>query len=526
MDHGKFVHTKREVLLKAKRLQAVAVNVGTSANGSRLSTVYLYPSTFVENNVHTQAFCDDIEGNICYAQKAGLYDYTHSTSVIKVPDHQIGWNNWGSDDSLLSQGNGVQAADSMSIKTPQGTFSVANTSVAAFNSSKIVLPSGLAYDTQVGLLTLGGAAGDGFFDRPLSSSENITHWNFPSSLYRSNITSTDSFGLHYGSAPFGLDGSLTWGGYDRKRVIGPVGSWDLKELKMETPLKDIAIGVQQGKSPFDTNEYDGLLRVNTSDRPATQRAVINPVVPYLGMSPATCAAMAEHLPITLQPDLGLYTWNTEDPQYTRIIHSAVYLQFTFAVEFGNLTIKVPFQLLNLTLEPPIVREARPYFPCQPLTSLDSPSHSFILGRAFLQSAYVSINWEADFSITPGPVNRAVFFLAQAPGPGVTGTDVQPITPELRKLASSPVDDFAKSWTQTWASLEDKTGSPASPISTTTPFREPIRNSDLARSTKIAIGICIPMGAVAVIGIAWWYLLGRKRYLPLASPQKDIFLHAR
>ena len=499
------------------------MNVGTSANGSSLSTVHLYPSTFVESNIHTQAFCSSIEGTICYAQRAGLYDYAHSTTVINVPNETIGWNNWGSDDALLVQGKGVLLADTMNIETPQGSFSVRNASVSGFSSSKILLPGGLTYDTQVGLLTLGGTPGYGYFIRKEGTPENVTNYTFPSYLHNSNVTSTDSFGLHYGSASLGLDGSLIYGGYDHKRVIGPVGSWSLKELKMEAPLIDIAIGVQQGKSPFNGTEYDGLLRVNNSDRPATQRAVINPVVPYLGMSPATCVAIAEHLPITLQTDLGLYTWNTDEPQYNRIIHSAAYLQFTFEVEFGNLTIKVPFQLLNLTLEPPIIQELRQYFPCQPLTSVGMTGHSSILGRAFLQSAYVSINWEANFSLVQGPVDRAVFFLAQAPGPGVNGTDVQPITSELRKLVSRPMDDFAKSWAQTWALLEEKEESSDKPSSTPGPLALEPAGSGVTRSTKIAVGVCVPVGILALIGIAWWYVLWKKRHRPPEVPQKDMLV---
>ncbi|KAL9130479.1 MAG: hypothetical protein Q9217_001351 [Psora testacea] len=455
-------------------------------------------ATFIENKLHTDQFCASIKGTTCYAQKAGTYDLSHSVTAINVPNDLAGWNNWGSDDALLTQGNATVVLDSMSMDTAQGTFSIPNATITAVNSSRIILPGGIPYDTQVGLLTLGGP-GKGIMERgPFHAKSH----NFPSYLAQQNVTPTNSFGLHYGSASLKLNGSLIWGGYDRKRLIGPVGSWGLRDNKMQVPMIDIAIGVEQGRSPFDENAYGGLLRVNNSDHPESQWTSVNPVVPYLAMSPATCTAIAEHLPVTLQTDLGLYTWNTADPQYTRILRSAAYLSFTFTVEIGNLTIKVPFQLLNLTLEPPIVREPRPYFPCQPLAIMNSPGQEFILGRAFLQAAYVGLNWKSNF------------FLAQAPGPGVVGNDVASITPELRKLASNPIGDFASSWAQTWASTEDPPNSPDSAPN------ESARSSVLARSAKIALGVCIPIGVIGLIGTVLYYALWRKSRRPPEVPPKD------
>jgi len=200
----------------------------------------------------------------------------------------------------------------------------------------------------------------------------------PGFLQANNYSPSNSFTLHIGSASLGPGGSLTFGGYDKSRVLGDVGIFDFNtDVGMSLSLLDIEIGVENGGSPFDFISQDHLLRQNSTS-PRASMTVINPLVPYLFLSADTCAAIAQHLPVTLQSDIGLYTWNTADPRYQRIVSSRAYLQFVFENKVSsNTSIKVPFQLLNLTLEAPIVAIPQPYFPCRPHSQQ-------ILGRAFLQ----------------------------------------------------------------------------------------------------------------------------------------------
>jgi hypothetical protein len=103
--------------------------------------------------------------------------------------------------------------------------------------------------------------------------------------------------------------------------------------------------------------------------------------------------------------LGLYLWNSDDDSYRKIVTSPAYLSFLFrkdSTNNQNITIKVPFALLNLTLQAALVDEETPYFPCYPSDNI----YSF--GRAFLQAAFVS----KDFGTGDG---YGTWFLAQAPG---------------------------------------------------------------------------------------------------------------
>ena len=76
------------------------------------------------------------------------------------------------------------------------------------------------------------------------------------------------------------------------------------------------------------------------------------------MSPQTCANNAQHLPAKFQPGIGLYTRGTNGStaaEYQRVVRSSAYLAFVFQRPGdSNIAIKVPFALLNLTLDAPIV----------------------------------------------------------------------------------------------------------------------------------------------------------------------------
>lgn len=171
---------------------------------------------------------------------------------------------------------------------------------------------------------------------------------------------------------------------------------------MLVSLLDVQIGVENGTSPFHSDSLTGLLKLNARFY-GVQPVIIDTVLAYLSMLPDTCAAIAQNLPVSLQPSIGLYTWNTADPQFQKIMRSPSYLAFVFQKSgAGNLTIKVPFQLLNLTLEAPIVPQTLQYFPCQPFQANDGSGHYFF-GRAFLQAAFIGLNWE-----------QMKWFLAQAP----------------------------------------------------------------------------------------------------------------
>jgi hypothetical protein len=125
-----------------------------------------------------------------------------------------------------------------------------------------------------------------------------------------------------------------------------------------------------------------------------------------------------------------------------IVSSPSYLSFTFRLNSAvsqNITIRVPFSLLNLTLTSPIISTPTLYFPCFPG---QAPGGIFSLGRSFLQAAFIGVNWRT---------GNGVWFLAQAPGPNTPTTIAPtPIQPTDNSIISSTTV-WADTWSGFWAS---------------------------------------------------------------------------
>lgn len=387
--------------------QVLTIELGQNAAGDAVDTIDLLPGGIWESIVNTPLICNGSSASACPAARAGLYNTKDSHNAIRnFTNKPVLVYQWSSQAALNISAKATSVLDVMSINTLGGVVTVGNSTLAAVDTSQIMLPDGTKYSTQVGSLSL-GAPNSGLqpFGTDISNPVlgDINGQTFPGALAARNDTPSNSFGLHCGSASLNQAGSLVWGGYDQSRVLGDIGSFDLSSGNaMQVSLFDIQIGVEKGTSPFTSDSLTGLLKLNASFN-GVQPVLINPVVPYFFMSPDTCAAIARNLPVTLQPNIGLYTWNTADPQFQNILKSPSYLAFIFQNSgAGNLTIKVPFQLLNLTLEAPIVSQTQQYFPCRPFQASDGTG-AYFFGRAFLQAAFLGMNWE-----------QRKWFLAQAP----------------------------------------------------------------------------------------------------------------
>ena len=449
--------------------------------------------------IPTQKLCQSV-GSICFAASAGLYDAGDSTTAIFNNTSGLVWQ-WNSSAAINTTGQAVEMTDVMYMNTSDGLLKVPNSTISAINQQNIFLPDGGHLQVQLGSLSL-GAPGNG-----TQSLETVIGQNFPSYLAMQNVTPSNSFSLHYGSASLGLAATLVWGGYDQSRVLGDVGSFQLGPNDMMVPtLLDVQIGVENGQTPFLDNgsSFPGLLELNSSLN-NVQPTVINPVVPYLFMSPKTCAAIAQHLPVFLNSDIGLYIWNTTDLQFQRVMSSSAYLAFVFrSSEDANITIKVPFQLLNLTLESPIVRYPQQYFPCRPFYSMDRTGN-YYLGKAFLQAAMIGINWQMN-----------AFFLAQAPGPEVPSPNIQSIEPSDTSIRSLPEANFASSWSKCWTLLAEQSNDTA--INTT------IGNSTkprlLSTGAKIGVGFGAAIGFLTLLAAGISTLIYRHRKLRRLKAQKQ------
>lgn len=342
------------------------------------------------------------------------------------------------------------------------------------------------------------------------------------SAYDAGYIPSLSYGLHIGSAEPNITGSLVLGGYDKSRILSDAivaGSDNLFRLT------DIALNVSSGGSAFikssSSGAIEGLLKASTDFGdyvPVHPR----PGVPYLYLPLETCDAIAEHLPVTYSPYYNLYMWDTDKPAYKDIISSPHYLSFVFKDDTKTEAhIKVPFALLNLTLDKPVSKEPKQYFPCNPW---EADITGYTLGNAFLQAAFLSQHWQMNTTV-----------LAQAPGPDYDDKDITliPYNSDISVGAAIPAKDWAKTWSNTLKDLPGgkSSGTTSSSTASSSSSSTSTSNSDSSGTAAasgnngndpksedkksvsggaiagIVVGV---VGGLALIGAALFFFLRRKK----------------
>jgi hypothetical protein len=241
-----------------------------------------------------------------------------------------------------------------------------------------------------------------------------------------------SYGLHVGSVYPNITPSLYWGGYDSSRLLAP----PITSNNDSFTLQDISLTVSSGGGAYLNNTSNSTISVLSGVTGQNLVAKPDPAPPYLYLPQTVCDSIAQHIPVSWNKAFNLYTWNTDDAAYKSILSSPHSLTFTFssAVGSGSTNINVPFALLNLTLDYPLASPPIQYFPCSPYTP---PAGSpYILGRAFLQAAFIGQAW-----------NQQKLFLAQAPGPSVQAAQITTIGTKDVALANY---QRTPTWEQSWA----------------------------------------------------------------------------
>ena len=281
-------------------------------------------------------------------------------------------------DPLMNQSSTRQLAQSGGVYFGALNF---NATFFSISDRTYTLPNGVNYTSEVGTLGLGDQS------HPINTSSILEQFK------EAERIDSKTFGFHLGSSSLDLAGSLVLGGYDRSRALGTVGKFATDFAF----LMDVYLGTETGYSPFNISHNISVYQGLDGDKDAQHRtrklkgpkraavAELDVTFPYIFLPIGTCEAAAQHLPVVWNASIGLYLWDQNDPRYKSIVSSPAYLGFVLADRDAmNITIKVPFQLLNLTLLPPITETPTPYFPCKPSKSVLG---AFKLGRAFLQATF-------------------------------------------------------------------------------------------------------------------------------------------
>ncbi|KAI1467734.1 acid protease [Daldinia caldariorum] len=469
---------------------AIEVNLGY---GQKIS---LYPGREFQTFLLTSDYCSQNTSIPCYANQAGQYNDAQSQVDTTGSTGQIQFRS----SPAYMQGVDVLGemtkswVDSMEF----GGTKIANVSLALLSGSYMAYPNGQWYPLTVGCLGIGAPAtvNQSFsnnFGPPINASL------VPGYLWSHNTIASNSFGMHIGSANPRMSGSFYFGGYDQNRIVGDVLTYS-DDYTKEITLKDIGIKVIDGSSPWEFESMGGLLAAdNSSITSGGIQVSVDGCSPYISLPKSTCDAIAKNLPVTYNKDLGLYFWNTDEPKYTQIVNSASVLEFVFSGNSNtkNVSISVPFRHLNLTLTAPLIDKPVQYFPCY-----TGPSHTYTLGRAFLQDAFVGANW-----------GTKQWWLAQAPGPNIPGPSVVELANDGSIKASS--NDWKESWSGSWKALSpsdvESSATVSVPSATNTAAEEiAVSREGLSTGAQAAIGVCVGVAGLALIGALAFFFLRRRK----------------
>lgn len=275
------------------------------------------------------------------------------------------------------------------------------------------LPNGNKYTLRTGHLGMRGVLNS-------FRSNGCTTACTQEDLKNMGVISSRTFSLHIGSTITGQQGSFALGGYEQTRIVGPVGVFEVEEGMPVVFLRDLFLGVEAGYSPFRTDRTDNIsvftglsfgddrsAKLNAKLRASPGSVVVEPsaAAPGIYLPRYLCEGIARYLPVILDPSTGYYFWDTASPLYNVVVSSTGYLGFVFSDRNArNITIKVPFILLNLDLEPPLVPVLTKVGRVSPL--LPPPPSNLLFRHLHRRFPLASTNHPSSTSpATPAPLQK-------------------------------------------------------------------------------------------------------------------------
>ncbi|OBS22484.1 hypothetical protein FPOA_08821 [Fusarium poae] len=463
-----------------------AVDVKILYNDERFA---LYPGSTWETWVVDDSYCKK-DKETCYASIAGTYNRINGRKSGVTLPADPGSFIYGVE---TQGGEGTRFLDDIQVSGVE----IANMSLVLLETEDIKYPGGQTAPFFAGCLSVGARASVNQSFVPYASQTPINASMPPGYMWEHGKTNSNSFGMHIGSVKPDLSGSLWWGGYDQNRIVGDVFSMTGGPRDGIT-LQDVGIEVMGNNTPFDFHSKPGLLTGGSSG----VKVYVDGCSPYLTLPKTTCDSIAANLPVTFNKELGLYLWDTKSPKYKEIVSSTSTLAFSFITKSNTspFKIRVPFMHLNLTLSEPLVQNPIPYFPCHV-----NNMNQYVLGRAFLQDAFIGANYDPDVD---------TWWLAQAPGPNIPLTPSVVSIGEKNRTITKSSNDWEASWEGIWTDVKTPTEEGDSAATPEKSRDEEIPTLSLGTKIGIAIGAAAIALALCVGTFYFW----RRRKLQSKKPQ--------
>lgn len=197
-----------------------------------------------------------------------------------------------------------------------------------------------------------------------------------------------------GNSERGIPGSLYLGGYDKSRFQD-------KNITIDMPSEkntSLVVGIQSIQY-IPAQNVEANRASLTSERSDGFYAVIDSTLPYLILPDDVCAQFAEKFQLTFDETSDLYFVNTSSHRFNEQQNANV----SFKIGIGTrdsedfTSIVLPYAAFNHHIGAPLINAtSQQYFPIK-----RSANNMYVLGRTFLQEAYIIVDFErANFLVAP------------------------------------------------------------------------------------------------------------------------------
>ena len=191
----------------------------------------------------------------------------------------------------------------------------------------------------------------------------------------------------------GVLGSLVLGGYDRSRMASTGLSFNMTSKANNTLIVGIPSilynpdqDVDPRTSSFTANNNHGFL------------ANIDSTIPHLMLPDEICDRFQERFRLTYDQTLNQYTVNSSAHEWNRRQNATVTFKITEDARENDafVNIKLPYAAFDLQTSTFTGEDTKNYFPIK-----KSKNGIYVLGRTFLQEAYIIVDYErANFTVAP------------------------------------------------------------------------------------------------------------------------------